>query len=277
MAIFLVFLTTVAYIFGEASGYGLSYAGIALIIAGLMSFGSYYWGDKLILRLHKAQEIKKEDNPRLHNLVENLSLGAGLDKPKIYLIPDSSPNALATGRDPKHAVVAVTKGLLEKLDKLELEGVLAHELSHIKNFDTRLLAITAVLVGSVAILADFFMRSLWYGGRSGRRGGGILVFFGVLAAILAPIVATLIQLAVSRRREFLADASAALLTRYPEGLASALEKIAATAVPMRTASSATAHLYIANPFKKNNARFWLSGWFETHPPIEERVAALRAM
>ena len=201
--------------------------------------------------------------------------------PKIYIINDSAPNAFATGRDPNHSVVCVTTGILDKLDKIELEGVIAHELSHVRNYDIRLMAIVVILVGLVALLADIFMRSLWYGGNRRRddKGSsqGIFLLIGIILAILSPLIATLIQLAVSRKREFLADASGALLTRYPEGLASALEKISADKEPLEVANNATAHLYIANPFKGKIQGSWFSNLFNTHPPIEERIKILRSM
>lgn len=279
MAFFIAFITLVAYLFGQASGYGLSWAGMALIISGLSSFGSYYWSDKLILLLSGAQEIREKDRPLFFRTVENLCLGSGLPRPKVYLINDTAPNAFATGRDPQHAVICVTSGLLDKLEKLELEGVLAHELSHVKNFDTRLMGIVAILVGMVAFLSDWFMRSLWWGERKrhNREGQGFLVFLGIVFAILSPIMATLIQLAISRRREFLADASAALLTRYPVGLATALEKIAKDKEVLEAATNATAHLYIVNPFKGKDFSAWFAGLFNTHPPVEERIKLLRAM
>lgn len=281
MSLFVVFITTIAFVYGKASGYGLSYAGIALIISGIMSLGSYFYSDKLVLATSGAQQIQKKDNPELFRIIENLAIGAGLPMPKIYMMDDPSPNAFATGRDPKHAVVAVTTGILERLNKTELEGVIAHELSHVKNFDTRLMAITAILVGFVAIIADIFMRSMWFGGGRNRddddRGQAIFLIVGILFAIITPIIATLIQLAVSRKREFLADASGALLTRYPEGLARALEKIAADPKPVRDATNATAHLYIENPFKGKKGGAWFSSLFNTHPPVEERIKILRAM
>ncbi len=280
MFLFIIFITTVAYVFGEASGYGLSYAGIGLIMAGFMSLVSYYFSDKLVLATSGAKRIEKKDNPQLFRTVENLTIAAGLPMPKIYIINDPSPNAFATGRDPNHAIVAATTGILERLNKIELEGVIAHELSHVKNYDVRLMAIVAVLVGFVAILADIFMRSMWYGGMGGRdnrRAQGIFILLGIIFAILSPIVATLIQLAVSRKREFLADASGALLTRYPEGLASALEKIAAYPKPMRNATNATAHLFIANPFKEKSTTHWFASLFNTHPPVTERIQILRSM
>lgn len=280
MLLFVIFITTVAYVFGEASGYGLSYAGFALIIAGLMSLGSYYYSDKIVLATSGAKPIAKKDNPELFRIVENLTIASGLPMPKIYIINDPSPNAFATGRDPNHAVVAATTGILDRLNKAELEGVIAHELSHVKNFDIRLMAIVAVLVGFVAIIADIFMRSMWYGGfgdRDNKRTQGIFLLLGIIFAILSPIVATLIQLAVSRKREFLADASGVLLTRYPEGLASALEKISSYPKPMRNATNATAHLFITNPFKDKSATSWFASLFNTHPPVEERIKILRSM
>lgn len=282
MVLFVVFITTILYVFGKATGYGASYAGIGLIIAGFMSFGSYYYSDKLVLATTGAKQIEKKDDPELFRTVENLCIGDGLPMPRIYILNDSSPNAFATGRDPKHAVVCVTTGILQILNKAELEGVIAHELSHVKNYDTRLMGIVAILVGFVAILANFFTRSLWFGGgRSDREDRGnaqaIFLIIGIIFAILSPIVATLIQLAVSRKREYLADASGALLTRYPEGLASALEKLENDPRSLRSASNATAHLFIVNPFKGKDAKAMFSSLFNTHPPIEERIKILRSM
>ena len=282
IALFVIFITTLLYVYGNASGYGLSFAGMALITSGVMSFASYYYSDKIILGMSKAKQIKKNDNPELFRIVENLCIGAGIPMPKVYIIDDSAPNAFATGRDPKHAVVCATTGILQKLNKIELEGVIAHELSHIRNFDIRLMAIVVILVGLVALLADFFMRSLWYGeSRRNERGRGdaqgIFLLIGIVLAILSPIIATLIQLAVSRKREFLADASGALLTRYPEGLATALEKISKDKEPLEVANNATAHLYIANPFKGKISVSWFANLFNTHPPIEERIKILRLM
>lgn len=282
MAFFIALITFVAYVFGQASGYGLSWAGMALIISGIFTFGSFYWSDKLVLVISGAHQIKEKDNPLLFRTVENLCIGTGLPMPKIYIIDDSAPNAFATGRDPKHAVICATTGLLDKLEKLELEGVIAHELSHVKNYDTRLMGIVAILVGMVAFLADWFMRSLWWGGgrreeRENQGLSGLLVLLGIIFAILSPLMATLIQLAISRQREFLADASGALLTRYPEGLAQALEKIAKDKEVLETATNATAHLYIVNPFKGKDFSAWFAGLFNTHPPVGERIKILRAM
>lgn len=281
MSLFVILITTVAYVFGKASGYGLSYAGMALILAGFMSLGSYYFSDKIVLATSGAKPIEKSDNPQLFRIVENLTIAAGLPMPKIYIINDPSPNAFATGRDPNHSVVVATTGILDRLNKAELEGVIAHELSHVKNYDIRLMAVVAVLVGFVAILADIFMRSMWFGGarneREDNRGQAVFLLIGIIFAILSPLIATLIQLAVSRKREFLADASGALLTRYPEGLASALEKISAYPKPLRTATNATAHLFITHPFKDKNTTNWFASLFNTHPPVEERIRILRSM
>ncbi|MBI2613694.1 MAG: M48 family metallopeptidase [Candidatus Levybacteria bacterium] len=281
IVLFILFVTTAVFVYGKATGYGLSYAGIALIISGLMAFGSYYYSDKMILGMSGAKQIVKKDHPELFRTVENLCIGAGIPMPRIYIINDTATNAFATGRDPKHSIVCVTTGILEKLNKAELEGVIAHELSHIQNYDIRVMAIVVILVGLVALLADFFMRSLWFGGDRRDRGSGnaqsIFLLIGIVLAVLSPIIATLIQLAVSRKREFMADASGALLTRYPEGLASALEKIAKDKEPLEAANNATAHLYISNPFKAKNAGHWFTNLFNTHPPIEERIKILRSM
>jgi len=279
--LFVIFITTILFVYGKASGYGLGYAGIGLIFSGIMAFSSYYYSDKMILGMSNAKQIQKKDNPLLFRTVENLCIGAGIPMPKIYIIDDSAINAFATGRDLKHSVVCVTTGCLDRLNKAELEGVIAHELSHVRNYDIRLMAIVVILVGLVALVGDFFMRSLWFG--TGREKNerdnsqGLFLLVGIIFAILSPIIATLIQLAVSRKRELLADASGALLTRYPEGLASALEKIKADTQPLEVANNATAHLYIANPFKGKIKGSWFSNLFNTHPPIEERIKILRSM
>jgi len=285
MILFVVFVTTVGYIIGQATGYGWSFTFFAILLSLCSSIGSYYFSDQIVLATSGAKRITKKDNPELYRIVENLAIGDGVPTPKVYIINDPSPNAFATGRDPKHASVAVTSGILDRLNKTELEGVLAHELSHVKNFDTRLMAITAVLVGFVAILANMFMNSFFWGGfgmrgrrdEEGNQAQIIFLVLGLVFAIIAPLIATLIQLAISRKREFLADASGALLTRYPEGLASALEKISSDPRPLRTASNATAHLFIVNPFKGKGFSGWLAGLFSTHPPIEERIKILRSM
>jgi len=252
---------------------------IAAIFAILTSITSYWHSDKIVLYMTRARPVKKEDNPELYRIVENLCITAGLPLPKIYIIEEAQPNAFATGRDPEHSVVAVTRGLLEKLERVELEGVIAHELSHIKNRDMLLQTVVVVLAGMISIASEIFLRSLWWsgGGRRKREENQLFYLLGLIAIILAPIAATLIRLAISRKREFLADASGALLTRYPEGLAKALEKIASDPHPMSKASSATAHLFIANPFRGKQKTSWFAKLFMTHPPIEERIKALREM
>ncbi len=253
---------------------------ISVILSILTSFGSYWYSDKIVLSMSKAKLVEKKDNPELYNLVENLCITAGLPLPKIYIINESQPNAFATGRDKNHAVIVVTRGLLEKLNRVELEGVISHELSHIKNKDILLGTIVVVLVGTIAIASDFFLRISFFRGErenSENSSGLIMLTIGILAAILAPIAATLLRLSISRKREFLADASGALLTRYPEGLASALEKISNDQTPMSVAKNSTAHLFIASPFKGKQSKNWLTKLFMTHPPVEERIKALRQM
>ena len=248
---------------------------VAVFISFLMSFISYWNSDKVILSMTNAKLITKQDNPELYRIVENLSITAGLPMPRIYIMNESAPNAFATGRDPKHGVICVTQGLLNKLDKSELEGVIAHELAHIGNRDILLASAVVVLAGLIAILSDWTMRSIFWGRRRDSKdsAGAIMFLIGIIAAILAPIAATLMRLAVSRKREFLADATGALLTRYPEGLARALEKISQDPEPLRVASSATNHLFISNPLKKESiSKLWM-----THPPVQERIKILRQM
>lgn len=251
----------------------------AVIFSVGMSLVSYWFSDKLVLSMAHAQPVSKEHARELYNIVENLAITAGLPLPKIYLINDPAPNAFATGRNPKNAVVAVTTGLLETLDRSEIEGVVAHELSHIGNWDMLLSTVVVILVGFISIVADIFLRMTFWGGHrdNDRREGNAIVFFlAIVAAILLPIAATLIQLAISRKREFLADASGALLTRYPEGLASALEKISRYPRSVKTASNTTAHLWFEDPFGANEKKVpWYHKLFMTHPPVAERVAALR--
>ncbi|MCX6718536.1 MAG: M48 family metallopeptidase [Candidatus Staskawiczbacteria bacterium] len=278
---FLVFIIALGWLFS----YGLNSSVIlyfAVFLSVFMSVGSYWWSDKIVLGMYKAVPIEHDKNPELYHVVENLCITAGLPLPKIYIIPELQPNAFATGRDKNHAVVCVTQGLLNRLDKTELQGVLAHELSHIGNKDMLLSTIVAVLAGVIAILANMFMRISFFGG--GRRSnddngnaGAILMVLGIVAAILAPIAATLVQLAISRKREFLADADGALLTRYPEGLAKALEKISADQTPMRITNDATSSLFIDSPYKGKQRAHWFSKLFDTHPPIEDRIKALRGM
>jgi len=287
LGLFLIFVIGLGYLLAWVFNNQLILI-IAVIIAVVQALVSYYYSDSITLAVSGAKVVpRKAPFLELHRVVENLSITAGLPKPQIYLINDSAPNAFATGRDPKHASIAVTSGLLDKLDKTELQGVIAHELSHVGNYDIRLMTVIVILVGVVALLSDFFLRWTWFGG--GRRSsnsdsGGqiqlILFIIAIALAILAPLAATLIQLAISRKREFLADASGALLTRYPEGLASALEIIAKDREPLEVANKATAHLYIESPFKNKDdqgSRSWFAGLFDTHPPVEERIKKLRAM
>ncbi len=252
----------------------------AVIFSVITSFSSYWYSDKVALAMTRAKPIEKKDNPELYRIVENLCITAGLPLPKIYIIEEQQPNAFATGRNAKHAVVAVTRGLLEKLEKTELEGVIAHELSHIGNKDMLLSTVIIIFAGIISVLSNWFLRVGFSGG--GRKndskgsGGSIMAILAIVAIVLAPIAATLIRLAISRKREFLADASGALLTRYPEGLASALEKISADNNSLKV-NNATAHLFIVNPFKGKEAVNWLAKLFLTHPPIQERIKALREM
>lgn len=282
MFLFSLFTVGVIYVIAQGFGYGevggLGIVGFALIMAGVMNFVSYFWSDKIVLGISGAKPIEKKDHPELYRTVENLTIAAGLPLPKIYIINDSAPNAFATGRDPKHAAIAFTTGILQKLNKQELEGVAAHELSHVGNRDTLLMAVVSVLVGTIALMADFFLRSMWFGGRDREgRGNQLFMILAIVAAILAPIIATLIQLAVSRRREFLADASGVLLTRYPAGLASALAKISSDKEPLEVANRGTAHLYIVNPLKGKDVAGFMAGLFNTHPPIQARIKALQEM
>lgn len=275
--IFTVLVMALGWIFGEYQGNGLGYGGlmIALFISIIMTLMSYFKGDAIALRAAGARSIQKTDNEYLYRMVENLAITAGLPTPRVFIINDPAINAFATGRDPQHASIAVTTGAIEKLENEELEGVLAHELSHIKNYDIRLMTIVIVLVGIVVLLADWMFRAQIFGGRDRERGGGVLALIAIVAMILSPLIAQLIKLAVSRKREYLADASGALLTRYPEGLARALEKISTQTKPLARANHATAHLFIANPFgatRKNIGQL-----FSTHPLIEDRIKALRTM
>lgn len=256
----------------------------AVIFSVAMSLISYWQSDKIVLSMAHAVPVTKEEKPELYRIVENLAITAGLPLPKIYIIPEAAPNAFATGRDPEHSVVAVTSGLLQKLDKVELEGVIAHELSHIGNRDMLVSTVAVVLVGFISLAADWFLRSTFWHGFGGRerdengQAGTVMMLIGIVLSILALIAATLMQLALSRKREFLADASGALLTRYPEGLASALEKIAADNTKMRFANNTTAHLWLESPFREKEGKVsLLSKLFMTHPPVEERVKALREM
>lgn len=279
-ALFFGVVMAVGFVFGQIyNNSGILY--FAVFFSIVMSATSYWFSDKIILATSRADAVSKQSAPELYNIVENLAITAGLPTPRIFLMRDPSPNAFATGRDAKHAVVAVTTGLLDILDRSELEGVLAHEMSHIGNRDMLVSTVAVVLVGFVALLSDMFLRSMFWGSFGGNRddrgrNGAIIILIGVILAVLAPLAASLMQLAISRKREFLADASGAMLTRYPEGLARALQKISQNHTPMKYANNATAHLFIANPLK-GGGKHWLSGLFLTHPPMEERIAALRNM
>lgn len=292
---FIIFISVSVYFIGSGLGVylgykpgGLGIVGMALVVSGLISLGSYYFSDRIVLSISRARPASRKKEFNFYTVVENLSIGTGLPKPKLYVIEDSAPNAFATGRDPDHAVVCATTGLLQKLDRTELEGVIAHELSHIKNYDTRLMSLVTVMVGMVALLADWFLRASWHGRRDGRedKSGAIILLLGLVFAALSPIVAQLIQLAISRRREFMADAAAVELTRQPQGLISALLKIANDHEPLEAANKATAHLYIINPFKSDSGGVspeqrrkvdWFASLFNTHPPVNERIKILGKM
>lgn len=253
---------------------------VAVALALVMNIWAYWFSDKIALRQAKAQPADPAQYQELHRIVENLAITAGLPKPRVYIMNDPQPNAFATGRDKNHAVIVVTTGLLQMMDRNELEGVIAHELSHVGNRDILVMTAAVVLVGVISLLANIFIRLSFFGGFGGRERNNqnvIVLIFGVVAIILAPIAATLIQLAISRRREYLADASGALLTRYPEGLESALQKIGTYEAPLKTASTTTAHMYISNPFGAHPAGKWIQNLFSTHPPIEKRIEALEGM
>ncbi|HNU81187.1 MAG TPA: M48 family metallopeptidase [bacterium] len=280
---FFIFVILIGYIFSQAMDAPIILPA-AVIFSILMSFFSYWYSDKIVLSMSGAKEVNKNNGRELYRLVENLCITAGLPVPRIYIIKDSAPNAFATGRDPQHAAIAVTSGILGKLEKAELEGVIAHELSHIGNRDILISTMATVLVGIVVLLADWFRRWSFFGGRrhndnnNNNQLGVIMLILALVFSILAPIFAQLLQLVVSRKREFVADADAALLTRYPEGLARALEKISADREPLKVASRATAHMYIVSPFKgqeKKNQVSWFAKIWMTHPPVAERIAKLR--
>jgi len=285
IAAFLAFVAVFGYIIGWAwigdpmgAVFGLVLAFIVGIISGL---ATYYGGASMVLAASRAREITHDEAPVLFNVVEEMAIAAGLPMPKVYIIDDSAPNAFATGRDPEHASVAVTSGLLEKLNRDELQGVIAHEMSHVGNFDIRYAMLVGVLVGTTVLISDFFLRGLWFGGGSRGRGGGggyvqlIMIAIAIVLAILAPLFARLLQLSISRQREYLADASAVRLTRNPKGLADALQKISDDREVLEAANRATAHLYIVNPVKGFEKR--AKGLFSTHPPIQERIEILRQM
>ena len=280
MISFALFIITMLWVFAQSHGVDtigfIGIGGAALIVIGLIQFIAYYFSDQIVLSISNAKRVNERENSELFHLVEALCIGLGMPKPEVYVINDSAPNAFATGRDPQHAAIVFTTGILEKLERQELEGVIAHELSHIKNRDTLYMTLVVTLVGLIALMSDLFNRSLFYGKRGSRnKGGGIFILLGIIFALLSPLIAQLIKFALSREREYLADASAALLTRNPEGLASALEKISNDTDPLEVANKATAHLYIVNPLKDWQGA--LNSMFSTHPPIEERVRRLRQM
>lgn len=283
-----VLLASVGIAKGIAAYYGyqatgLEFTGIALVISGVMSLASYFWSDSIILGLSGARPADKRRDFLFYTVAENLCLAAGLPKPKLYVIDDTAMNAFATGRDPAHGAICATTGLLSKLNRTELEGVVGHELSHIGNYDTRLMAVVTILVGLITLLGDWLLRASWFGGRSrssdeDRGSGAIFMILGFVLALLSPVIAQIIQLAISRRREFLADASSVKLTRQPSGLISALKKLGADQEPLEVANKATAHLYIINPLKnRHDAIGWFSGLFNTHPPLSDRIKSLESM
>lgn len=283
---FLVLIFGLSWVFAELFAFGQYAYILAIVIAVGMTFVSYFASDKIALAVSRAKPIEKKDYPHLYNVVEGLTIAAGIPKPRCYIIDDTAPNAFASGRNPKNSVIVVTTGLLQKLNRVELEGVIAHEMSHIKNYDILVQTLAVVMVGVIALLSDWILRSFfWGGGRRGRRrsgsdrGGGdamaIIAVVGLLLAIFSPFIAQILRFSVSRKREFLADASGAMLTRYPPGLASALRKISADREPLEAANKATAHMYIINPLKDIKGN--VNKLFSTHPPVEERIAALEQM
>lgn len=282
-----VLLGAVGYSIGLLTQQGPVWLVIGIGLAVVISIGSYLYGDRIVLASTRAREVAPEEQPRLHNIVEGLAIAAGLPKPRVYVVPEQAPNAYATGRNPEHSSIAVTQGLLETLNRVELEGVVAHEMSHVLDRDILVGTIVATLVGAVVIMSEFFMRAMWWGGVGGRRGndrgGGpasaLLFAFGLLLLVTAPIFGQIVRLAVSRQREYLADAQGAMLTRYPPGLADALRKIgAASGIPMRSANNATAHLWLSQPSRVQGERMGpMERLFSTHPPIEDRIRRLEEM
>lgn len=281
--VFFIFVVAIAWIITQLLDYPISFMGAALIMSGLMSFGSYYYSDKIILSISSAKPASRDQFFDFYTAAENLSMAAQVPMPKLYVIEDTAMNAFATGRDPKHAVVCATTGLLSRLNRTEIEGVIAHELAHVKNYDIRLMSLVTILVGFIALIADWVLRaSLWGGSdksdRDSGKFGAILAVVGLLLVLLSPIIANLIKLAISRRREFLADATAVSITRQPSGLISALQKISQDREPLEAANKATAHLYIANPLKNHHdAVGWFANLFNTHPPVLERIQALQSI
>lgn len=290
VTIFATFVLLATYIltqaFGVYAGYrpgGLGYFGVALMVSSFSTLGSYWFSDKIVLGISSARPANPKEDKLFSQVAENICIGAGIPKPRLYVIEDSAPNAFATGRDPEHAVVCTTTGLLSKLNRTELEGVVAHEISHIRNYDIRLMSVVSVMVGLIALLGDWFLRARFWGGGNRDKDdnglGAVIMILGLIFAILSPIIAQLMQLAISRRREFMADAGSVEITRQPQGLISALEKISHDAEPLEAANKATAHLYIVSPFKgnTNKAVATFSKLFNTHPPIAERIKALQNM
>lgn len=280
MVAFVLLVALIGYVFGQATDWGYLGLALALVVAFVMSWGSYWYSDKLVLAISKARPVDRDIEPYLVNTVEGLAIAAGVPVPKAYVIDDPALNAFATGRNPENAAIAVTTGLMQAMDRQELEGVIAHELAHIKNYDTLLTTLAAVLAGSVTLISEWMLRSFWWGGgrrRDNESGqfGAIIMLVAIVLAILAPLAATLIRLAISRKREYLADASGALLTRYPPGLASALRKIGSDTNQLRSANKATESLYIANPLRRLGGS--MNSLFNTHPPLEDRIARLEAM
>ena len=279
IACFIAFITAATYLICYVLGFDLSAVGVALILSGTLSFISYYFSDQIILSISKAKPANKRDHFNFYTVAENISRPAGIPMPRLYVLEDSAMNAFATGRDPKHGIVCATTGLLSKLNRTELEGVIAHEMGHIRNYDTRLMSIVTILVGLITLLADILLRTNIRGKSNRDEGniGAILMVAGFVLALLSPIIAKLIQLAISRRREFLADATGVSITKNPEGLASALEKLSGDKEPLEAANKATSHLYIVNPLKNHHDSVgWFANLFNTHPPVAERLKALRS-
>lgn len=282
ISLFMTFIVGAVYVMSVGFGYGLDMVGIALIVSGIMSFASYWWSDKIILGMSGARPATREEFFDYYTVTENIVMGQRMPMPKLYVIDDTAMNAFATGRDPEHAVVCATTGLLSRLNRAEIEGVVAHELAHVQNYDIRLMSVVTILVGFVALLSDWMLRMSFYGGgkRDKDSGGGqlqaVFVVAGILLALLSPIIAQLIQLAISRRREFLADATGVGMTKNPEGLAKALEKISHDREPLEAANKATAHLYFSDPLRNvHGAVGTFASLFQTHPPVKDRIAALR--
>lgn len=292
VAFFAVFIALAVYVISQALGVymgyqpgGLGFVGIALIISGVSTFVSYYFSDRIVLGISRARKANATEDRLFTSVVENICLGTGIPKPKLFVIEDSAPNAFATGRNPENAVVCVTTGLLSKLTRTELEAVMAHEISHIRNYDIRLMSVVAVMVGLVALLADFFLRARFFGGSKrssnskNNQLGAIIMIVGILFAILSPLIAKLIQLSISRRREFIADAGSVQITRQPSAMISALKKISSDTEALEVANKATAHLYIVNPFKNKAGKLTekFSSMFNTHPPVTQRISTLQKM